>query len=121
MTTTTNDNGNHKNELDILNEIFANRYTEQDAEYNQTILRSNTPPIVQDWSNDRTQQMNRNNRQYYPNNNNRQQNRNYSADRRDDRPQHRNYSNDRQHDRDRSNHHHGQDRDRSGYRHERRH
>jgi hypothetical protein len=82
--TTTNDN-KHTEELAKLNETFANRYTDEDKEYIEMTKRANSPPIVDDWGEDR----NARRPQRFDNNN---QRRHFSDHRRG----HRNYSNDRQ-------------------------
>jgi RNMT-activating mini protein len=109
MTTTEDNEKKYSEELAKLNELFAKRYTDEDEEYiKMTKHRSNTPPIVDDWSqqgrsNRGRQQYNNNNqrrhfsndRQQYGNHSNHHQ---YSNDHRQDR----NYSNDNRRDRDRS-------------------
>jgi len=119
--TTINDNKKITEELEKLNELFAKRYTDEDEEYILTTQRSNTPPIVDDWPQERhtrrAQPFDNNNQRRYPSNN-RQQNRNYSNDRRqyrdepNDRRQYRDDSNNRQQHRNFSNHNR-QHRDRS--------
>jgi hypothetical protein len=80
--TTTNDN-KHTEELAKLNETFANRYTDEDKEYIEMTKRANSPPIVDDWGEDR----NARRPQRFDNNN---QRRHFSDHHRG----HRNYSND---------------------------
>ncbi|CAF1110463.1 unnamed protein product [Rotaria sordida] len=95
MTTIENQNQNEKisenEELVKLNKLFANRYTDEDKEYIQMAKpRPTTPPIVNDWGQDKNNY--RNQRHYYSNdrhnnnnNNNRyeyQQHRNHSRDNR---------------------------------------
>ncbi|CAF1250321.1 unnamed protein product [Rotaria sp. Silwood1] len=98
MTTIENESKNEKisqdEELIRLNKLFANRYTDDDKEYIQMAKpRSKTPPIVNDWNQDK--------------NNYRNQRRVYSKDHYNNRyeyQQHRNHSHDNRYrqDRDRS-------------------
>ncbi|CAF2868071.1 unnamed protein product [Rotaria sp. Silwood2] len=76
--TTTDDNKKHEKDMDELkrlNELFSERYTNEDEEYIQMIQRSNSPPVVNDWSQERNthrpRQFNNNNnnqRRYFSNN-----------------------------------------------------
>jgi len=127
MTTKNTNEKTTEEELEKLNKLFAKRYTDEDEEYISAGQRASTPPIVDDWPQERRthrlQQFDNNNQRRYPSNdrpqyrnysNDRQQHRNYSNDRlqyRDysnDRQQHRNYSNDRQQYRNSSNDDHRQ-------------
>ncbi|CAF0722215.1 unnamed protein product [Rotaria sp. Silwood1] len=74
--TTKDDNIKNENDIDELkklNELFSKRYTNEDDEYVQMIQRSNSPPVVHDWNQERNthrpQQFNHNNhhRRYFSN------------------------------------------------------
>lgn len=79
-----NENSSENEELIRLNNLFANRYTDEDEEYKRMAKpRSTTPPIVDDWGTKRNQGRNFDNQRTHYNNNNRdryQQNRQYSND-----------------------------------------
>ena len=96
--TTINDNesnGNSTDEIKILNELFAKRYTDEDEEYTKMSNLTNAPPIVDDWNDNRnsyrSRQFNNNNQQRYPSNNRRPNQSYHSNDRRGDRQYQHNY------------------------------
>jgi len=114
MTTKNTNEKTAEEELEKLNKLFAKRYTDEDEEYISAAQRASTPPIVDDWPQERRthrpQQFDNNNQRRYPSND-RPQYRNYS----NDRQQHRNYSNHRPQYRNSSNDDHRQYRDSSSY------
>ena len=117
--TTANNNGKTEDELTKLNELFAKRYTDEDPEYTEMAVRSNSPPILDDWQQERnthraTRSDRPNQRRPYVNY---QQHRSYSNDHRRDRnayQPYQDYPNDRGHYRDHSNNRRD-DRDRSSH------
>ncbi|CAF0755197.1 unnamed protein product [Rotaria sordida] len=95
-------------ELKRLNELFSKRYTNEDEEYIQMTQRSNSPPVVPDWN----QERNTHRSQQFNNNNNNQ--RRYFSN---DRQSYRNFSNNHHSYRNSSNNHHSsRNRSRSPYR-----
>ncbi|CAF0753742.1 unnamed protein product [Rotaria sordida] len=111
MTTIDDNKKNEKDteELKRLNELFSKRYTNEDEEYIQMTQRSNSPPVVPDWN----QERNTHRSQQFNNNNNNNQRRYFS----NDRQSYRNFSNNHHSYRNSSNNHHSsRNRSRSPYR-----